>query len=687
MLLRELFFSPKHIILEGGNALIGGHRSEKIDLKQISRAEITPIIWNLLVAINGAYQTAYKKPLWLPELMRSREFLSGSSFHFFNQNIPHEEFTRVKPLVGDIDTQLDKDMKPNIDAFLNQIQGKALGGATLVGAKESGKQIITIWEFNNPAIKIQIDLELVDYENDKPTEWAKFSHSSSWEDLQAGIKGVFHKYLMRAFTTNTLKPRYIKKPRSIKYEMATDVAFSADYGLRPKYHSTGETYDDGEHGPHEVYTEIPIKDSEFTNTTSGMFEMIFGRPPKGNEANHLSSFKGGLILANHLLDTEHKEKIFNGFLNTLFGPAAQQMYRDNPDQDRTEKLVALDTMAQDLNLSGYYASSKNNIDQQIANYYQNIFKVRESINEDVKASPREGIAHLQKMNDLQFIQFVEKIQHQLGGRLDGIRMTLKVDGLGARFGKDADGRPFFESSHSGPIFTHGSFSAHALSKGFEGEKLQRAIHYDEIYNLITSSDFVKNLPNDTKVSCEIMYNPMAELTDTGIKFVTVEYDHNKLGKLLSIVPHYALVSSTGARHPDSEQIKDQLLQQSDDRIKFIDDRLTFSGEIDVSAIIDPVASLNNRSKEVLGSRMKADAADKQEVKALIQTIKDQLADFILKHPNILGKDVVGNNIEGLILHRDDGAPVKVTTPEFKSQLAAKMSQQMPHEPEKKHELA
>ena len=94
---------------------------------------------------------------------------------------------------------------------------------------------------------------------------------------------------------------------------------------------------------------------------------------------------------------------------------------------------------------------------------------------------------------------------------------------------------------------------------------------------------------------------------------------------------------------------------------------------------DPVASLNDRSKHVLGSRLKADYAEKQEVKALLQTVKDQLADFILKHPHILGKDVVGSNIEGLILHRDDGAPVKVTTPEFKSQLATKMAQQREHE--------
>ena len=108
MLLREFFTKS---LAEGGNVRIGDVGAERIDLKKIPRNQITPIIDKLLHSIDAAYRQKYKSPLWDPELLKSKEFLSGSAFHFLNVAIPDEKFVKVKPSVGDIDTMVDKNKK------------------------------------------------------------------------------------------------------------------------------------------------------------------------------------------------------------------------------------------------------------------------------------------------------------------------------------------------------------------------------------------------------------------------------------------------------------------------------------------------------------------------------------------------------------------------------------------------
>ena len=286
------------------------------------------------------------------------------------------------------------------------------------------------------------------------------------------------------------------------------------------------------------------------------------------------------------------------------------------------------------------------------------------LKEEAVATKRQNMLHLQKMKDEEFIEFVRKVKNEMGGKLDNVKVSLKVDGAGARFGKDAQGKVFFEGSRTGPIYEPKSFTAHAKSKGYEGEMLLRAGHYDDIFDIVTKSDFIKTLPNNTKVVCELFYNPMGEITDEGIKFVTVNYNRTKLGKLMTIVPFSVLVASTGQKHAYSSEIIDNLYKQSNDNIKFIDPRLATSGQIDISAFVDPVLSLNQHSLNILKSRKAEDKLAKENIKALIQNVKNALAEYILKHENIVDKFKLGPEIEGLVLNID-GQDVKVTTSEFK----------------------
>jgi hypothetical protein len=285
--------------------------------------------------------------------------------------------------------------------------------------------------------------------------------------------------------------------------------------------------------------------------------------------------------------------------------------------------------------------------------------------EDVQATTRAGMMHLQKMSDVEFIQFVQNVAQTMQGQLKNLKVSLKVDGAGARFGLDSNRRPFFEGSRTGPIFEPGAFSAHARSKGAAEEVVLRAQHYDKVWEIVTRSEFIKTLPPDTKIICELFYNPMGEVTTDGIKFVSISYNKDKLGQLMTIIPFKAVVASTGEDHPKSERIVADLLSMSNDQIKFIDINLATKGPIDISGMIDPILTMGPETISTLQSRKRDDAQAKADLKQIIQTVKDQVAHFILNHPNILDKFKLGPDIEGLVLNIN-GRDIKVTTPEFKA---------------------
>lgn len=287
------------------------------------------------------------------------------------------------------------------------------------------------------------------------------------------------------------------------------------------------------------------------------------------------------------------------------------------------------------------------------------------IAESVEATKRTGMLHLNKMKDLEFIDWVRSIQSQFKGKLENIKVSLKVDGGGYRMGLDKSGRPFVEGSRTGPIFEPRAFSTHAKNKGGSPEIVARAMHYDDMFEIITKSKFIKTLPKDSKVICEMFYNPMAEVTDAGLKFVSITYDKTKLGSMMTIIPFEVVVASTGHPHPDSEKIIKGLLSQSNDKIKFVDPKLNTSGTIDISGMIDPILSLNSDMIAALSSRKKVDADTKAAAKATVQAVKDQVSRYILDHPAIVGKDMLGPEMEGLVLDID-GRIVKVTTDAFKA---------------------
>ena len=82
----------KNHLNEGGNVTIstqsGNVSADKIDLTKTNRDAIAVDILTALHLFNSAFKQEYNVPIWNDELFSSKKFLSGSSLHFLNKNIP-----------------------------------------------------------------------------------------------------------------------------------------------------------------------------------------------------------------------------------------------------------------------------------------------------------------------------------------------------------------------------------------------------------------------------------------------------------------------------------------------------------------------------------------------------------------------------------------------------------------------
>jgi len=286
------------------------------------------------------------------------------------------------------------------------------------------------------------------------------------------------------------------------------------------------------------------------------------------------------------------------------------------------------------------------------------------LNEEIVKTKRQSIVHLQDMKPIEFLQFARKLIKDSDGKLQNIPTTLKVDGASGRFGKDKDGKFFFETGASGPIQQSKAFSTHTINKGGSEVMVQRAVHYDNMYDELKASGLWKSFPKDTKVSIEILYNPMAEKAEKDtLKFVSVKYDRKKLGDLMTIIPISTSVASSGDKHIDGDKIIEKLLGESTDKIRIVSPKLKPTS-INVKAALEPISALSDDAETILKSLKHADKPLKQEYQVILNAIKVELADLFLKHP-IKGRDVLGKEIEGYVVELD-GKLYKVTTDVFKA---------------------
>jgi hypothetical protein len=721
VLLNELFAFRKQsqYLYEGGNLSIGDKKADEIDLKVHNRTYMVGLLDKLLNDIDRAFKARTKTPMWSPELLKSKQFLGGSSLHFFDtKGISDEEFVKNKPKVGDIDTQIDKNLEGQVEEFLNSITNKKIGDALFLGFSRGNEQFNGLFEFENPPVKIQIDFEFGKYnpETNAPDDWYRFSHSSDWEDVKAGIKGVFHKYIYRALAKAAPSEKYIAKlagagkNRKMTITGPTSdsnfsfaVASSQGGGARAKY----KPYIDPETGQPKEINGVPVmeplspKDSEYIQDLSKQFELFFGTSPNGDDSQLQQSFLGTLDLMNRYLDTNAKQTAVTEFLDIVFEPGAQMITANDPVRDREIKFAAVDAMLEKLKLGAMrtkaiqmakaYEDDYNEVEaykkanpddpRPRASLKKQKGQPAESIQEagEVKAQLRKGMPHLRDLKPIDLLDLIDEIHDGNGSfKLQNIPLNVKVDGFGGRFGKNSEGKPFMGTSRTEPRY-QASFVDYHQKKGTQDpDILGRAKLFDDLFGemmsaikLVDSKLGGKFLVNK-QVTCEVLFLPFATETPEGkLKFVGIQYDKLPEGVQLALVPFAVVDADSGNDIPNSSEVIKKLTGLGrQGSVMFIDNSLTQNDALDVTAIVPPLENIE-QIKSLLSS---GKLAQKREAKELLAPVALALEKAIISDPNIVGKDMLGKDYEGIVLNTRLG-PVKVTSAEQKEIIANKNAAQ------------
>jgi hypothetical protein len=693
----------KKVLSEGGNlSLPGGHEAQQIDLKVHNRSYIVPVLDNLINSINNLYSQQYQTPLWDPKLIKQRSFLSGSSLHFFNTDIPDEEFIAKKPKVGDIDTQVNKDYEGNLEQFLTANQNKVIGPAKLLGFQRGNEQFSSLWEFTDPPIKVQIDLEFVAFDKKGPTAWSQFSHSSSWDDLQAGIKGVFHKFLIQSFTTLTSQDFLLQKfvgrgaNKTVQHVPTRDnmVSFAVSSkeggGLRAKYAPVMD-----EKGKPLFIDGLPVMQplppAGYEQDLSAIFSTIFDTRVNSVQLKKLMpktwSFTGLIDVMNLILDPEEKAQVLDGFINKLFAKGAQGLYKNDPDRDLAEKNAALNYMIAALKIpapadlealrqaykSNYKMTTEGPLGLDRAN----------QLNEaEVKAQFRKNMPHLRDLKPIDFLDLLDEIHDGNGNfKLQNIPLNVKVDGFGGRFGKDAEGKPFMATSNTPPRYKAGFVQYHQEKGTTDPEILSRAEKFDQLFNemmnaikLVDSKlgpDFLVN----KQVTCEVLFLPFAtETTEGKLKFVGIQYDKFPAGVELVLVPFRVVDASTGGDVPDADNVVSSLAELGGQgSVRFLSNSLVQQEGLDVTEIINPLDNIEELKQivsDTAGKRDRASLQLRREVEEKLMPVKIALEKAIDADPNIIGKDILGQDYEGIVINSRLG-PIKVTSQKQKDIITQK----------------
>ncbi len=702
MRLLELFKKNRFTLSEGGNLQIGDVAANRIDSSK--RAQIVPIIDSALTAIN----TEFKKinngvPLWMPSLLSSKKFLAGSSFHFFNRlEISDADFANVKRTVGDIDTQVDQNMADQVRNWLGNLPpGSQIGPAQFAGmdAKDPA-QVLTLWKFpdivvtdqngNETPITIQIDLELKPFQKGSPTKWAQFSASSEWNDLSQGIKGVFHKWIIRSLSGLTQKTFLLRKigARKTTEKPTTDnmISFAVKSkeggGLRPKYtpviDPTTGAQEIKDNLP--VYTELPT--SGYEQDISKIFTTIFGdRLPlaqvKALESKFWS-FTGIVELMKDYLDPQEQQVVTDSFIDIVFGKGAQRLYKDSAEQDLKEKNAAVNTMYKILGIAP--PATLNSTIQDYASGFKN--QTGPVTEAEVKAQLRKGMPHLRDLKPADFLDLVDELRSEGGRfRLQNIPLNVKIDGFGGRFGKNADGQPFMGTSRTEPRYQAGFLKYHQEKGTTDPEILGRAANFDKLFNetmnaiKVVDSALGEDFLLDKQVTCEVLFLPFATQTQEGkLKFVGIEYDQLPQGVDLVLVPFRIVQASTGEDIPESNKIIQTLSNLGQNgSVMFMSNQLKQKEGLDVTEIINPLENLEELKRIVSDTSGKRDRASlqlKREVEEKLKPVQIALEKAIDEDPNIIGKDILGQDYEGIVINSRLG-PIKVTSERQKGIIANK----------------
>jgi len=152
-------------------------------------------------------------------------------------------------------------------------------------------------------------------------------------------------------------------------------------GLRQKYVKSGNI---------DSETKLPIMtlaptDDYMQSVGEIMKTIIPNLPSVSDVESKFWSFTGIVEILQSVATDNQRQQIFDAFLNKIFGEDAQGMYRNNPEKDVVEKLVAVNYL-----VKNWRVSKPTNFDTLLKTHKANYKMVPV---EPVKSNPiTEGIA-------------------------------------------------------------------------------------------------------------------------------------------------------------------------------------------------------------------------------------------------------------------------------------------------------
>jgi len=342
--------NPEVIVNEGGNLAVKGVQAEKIDMSKSTRKEFVSLSNKLFIQINKLYHKAYKNWLWVDEKkLHSGELFNGSTSFIFSPEYSDEDIMKYKTKSGDIDVIIPKEKAANLWNLLAKwedkeiIPGVEYLGNNRASEKSLGDQINSIFKVtfsNGYYVPMQVDFEMLTVDEfGSPDEFSKFAHSSTYEDLTIGQKGVAQKYLMIALgggislhkdilvvTPTSTEDKYkIRLKGGEPISSLTTVKFSVDKGLRKGAFEKMDWEIDGK----AVFKEVKAANSNYEQSLAAIFEVFFGKPPTKTDIKKMWSYKGLNELMKKYLKKDQIKLTYDRMINRTWEKGAQGLETEN----------------------------------------------------------------------------------------------------------------------------------------------------------------------------------------------------------------------------------------------------------------------------------------------------------------------------------------------------------------------
>lgn len=362
-------FLEQDIIAEGGNVTQINYktgeeaRQEKIPISVIGVDNFRKKSIQLFIELNKIFKKMHGYPLWADEsIIHSGYVFNGSTSYVLNPSYLGSEIQAIKPEVGDIDITVPESYGKELFQVLDTLLSKEIiKGVTYMGSNRTtvtsiGNQINSVFkmEFGSLSVFQQVDFELLPFQGQKPTEWQKFSHGSSFEDQKAQLKAVNHKYLIRQIvgsqnrrddiivqtpssTPDNLRFKRIKgNPVTVENMTKFSVVKGVRVQFEPMLDQVGKPmfYRGPETGNKrfQILKEIPTSQSTFQTDIESIYILMFG-DTQDKDLSKMHSFVGIVSLMKKYLKKDQIERQNERYQELLWGKGQQELERGEPTWD------------------------------------------------------------------------------------------------------------------------------------------------------------------------------------------------------------------------------------------------------------------------------------------------------------------------------------------------------------------